>query len=51
MRCARCWRSCRYAILSGLKPPIVEPLVIVVGIILFGMLAGLLAVGKCCRCR
>lgn len=35
-----------HAILSGLKPPIVEPLLIVLGIILFGMLAGLIAVRR-----
>ena len=38
-----------HAILSGLKPPIVEPLAIVVGIILFGMLAGLIAVRSVAR--
>ena len=35
-----------HAILSGLKPPLVEPLLIVLGIILFGMLAGLIAVRR-----
>ncbi len=38
-----------HAILSGLKPPIVEPLAIVVGVILFGMLAGLIAVYRVVR--
>jgi ABC-type antimicrobial peptide transport system permease subunit len=38
-----------HAILNGLKPPIVEPLVIVFGIILFGMLAGLIAVRSVVR--
>ncbi len=38
-----------HAILNGLKPPIVEPLVIVFGIILFGMLAGLIAVRSVAR--
>ena len=38
-----------YAILSGLKPPILEPLIVVGGIILFGMLAGLLAVRQVVR--
>jgi putative ABC transport system permease protein len=35
-----------HAILSGLRPPLVEPLLIVLGIILFGMLAGLIAVRR-----
>jgi hypothetical protein len=38
-----------HAILSGLRPPIVEPIVIVMGIILFGMLAGLIAVHRVAR--
>jgi hypothetical protein len=38
-----------HAILSGLRPPIVEPVLIVLGIILFGMLAGLIAVGRVVR--
>ncbi len=38
-----------YAVLSGLKPPVIEPLVVVVGIILFGMLAGLFAVRSVVR--
>ena len=33
-----------YAILSGLKPPILEPILVVVSIIVFGLLAGMLAV-------
>ena len=35
-----------HAVLSGLKPPLLEPLVVVIGIIGFGLLAGLLAVGR-----
>ena len=35
-----------HALLSGLKPPILEPVFFVVGIILFGMLAGLMAVRR-----
>ncbi len=38
-----------HALLSGLQPPIVEPLVVILGIILFGMLAGLIAVGRVAR--
>ncbi len=38
-----------HAVLSGLQPPIVEPLLIVAGIILFGMLAGLVAVRRVTR--
>ena len=38
-----------YAILSGLKPPVLEPLIVVGGIIVFGMLAGLLAVRQVVR--
>jgi putative ABC transport system permease protein len=38
-----------HAILSGLKPPLVEPIVMVIGIILFGMLAGIIAVGRVVR--
>ena len=33
-----------HAVISGLKPPIFEPLLIVIGIILFGLIAGLFAV-------
>ena len=35
-----------HAVLNGLDPPIVEPILIVIGIILFGLLAGLLAVRR-----
>jgi hypothetical protein len=35
-----------HAIVSGLRPPIIEPLLIVLGIIMFGMLAGLIAVRR-----
>jgi len=35
-----------HAILSGLRPPLIEPLLITLGIILFGMLAGLIAVRR-----
>ena len=35
-----------HAVLNGLKPPVVEPMLIVLGIILFGMTAGLLAVRR-----
>ncbi len=38
-----------YAILSGLQPPVIEPLLIVLGIVLFGMLAGIIAVGRVVR--
>ena len=38
-----------HALLSGLKPPIVEPALIVIGIILFGLLAGLVAVRRVIR--
>jgi ABC-type antimicrobial peptide transport system permease subunit len=38
-----------HAILGGLTPPILEPLLIVAGIILFGMLAGLVAVRRVSR--
>ncbi len=38
-----------HAILSGLKPPLVEPLMIVVGIVFFGMLAGMVAVRRVTR--
>jgi hypothetical protein len=38
-----------HAILSGLKPPLIEPMVMVIGIILFGMLAGIIAVGRVVR--
>ncbi|MGI9474626.1 MAG: FtsX-like permease family protein [Rubripirellula sp.] len=38
-----------HALLNGLDPPIVEPLLVVLGIILFGMLAGLLAVRRVSR--
>lgn len=33
-----------YGILSGINPPWIEPLLIVIGIVVFGLLAGLLAV-------
>ena len=33
-----------HALINGLSPPVVEPLVILIGITLFGMLAGLAAV-------
>ena len=33
-----------HALLGGIRPPIVEPLLIIVGIIVFGLLAGLVAV-------
>lgn len=35
-----------YAYLSQLKPPVVEPLLVVLGILIFGMLAGLIAVWR-----
>ncbi len=35
-----------HAVISGLKPPILEPLIMIAGIILFGLLAGLLAVRR-----
>jgi ABC-type antimicrobial peptide transport system permease subunit len=38
-----------HAILSGLRPPLVEPVLMVLGIIVFGMLAGLIAVGRVVR--
>jgi putative ABC transport system permease protein len=38
-----------YAILNGIRPPILEPLLIVVGIIVFGMFAGLIAVRRVTR--
>jgi ABC-type antimicrobial peptide transport system permease subunit len=38
-----------HAIIGGLAPPIIEPLFIVAGIILFGMLAGLIAVRRVTR--
>ena len=38
-----------HAILNDLVPPVVEPLLIVAGIILFGMLAGLVAVRRVAR--
>jgi ABC-type antimicrobial peptide transport system permease subunit len=38
-----------YAWISGLKPPLLEPFLVVVGIILFGMLAGLIAVARVVR--
>jgi hypothetical protein len=38
-----------HAMFSGLRPPLVEPIVLAVGIILFGMLAGLLAVRRVAR--
>ena len=38
-----------YAIISDLKPPILEPLIVVACIILFGMLAGLFAVRQVVR--
>ncbi len=38
-----------HALVSGLKPPIVEPLLVIAGIILFGMMAGLIAVGRVVR--
>ncbi len=38
-----------HAVLSGLKPPIVEPLLVIAAIILFGMLAGLIAVRSVTR--
>ncbi|QDT13272.1 FtsX-like permease family protein [Planctomycetes bacterium K23_9] len=38
-----------YALLSGIAPPIAEPLVIVAGIIVFGMIAGLVAVTRVLR--
>jgi ABC-type lipoprotein release transport system permease subunit len=38
-----------YAILSGLKPPVTEPIIVIVGIIVFGLLAGMLAVRQVLR--
>ncbi|QDT01781.1 FtsX-like permease family protein [Rubripirellula lacrimiformis] len=38
-----------YSWISGLRPPIVEPLIVVLGIIAFGMLAGLIAVRRVSR--
>lgn len=38
-----------HALLSGLDPPVIEPLLIVAGIIVFGMLAGALAVRRVVR--
>ncbi len=38
-----------YAWTSGIRPPILEPVLIVLGIIVFGMLAGLLAVSRVAR--
>lgn len=35
-----------YSLLSGLRPPVVGPLLIVAGIIVFGMIAGLVAVRR-----
>jgi ABC-type antimicrobial peptide transport system permease subunit len=38
-----------HALLSGLQPPILEPLLVIAGIIVFGMLAGLIAVRRVAR--
>ncbi len=38
-----------HALVADLRPPVVEPVAIVLGIILFGMLAGLAAVGRVVR--
>jgi ABC-type antimicrobial peptide transport system permease subunit len=38
-----------YAILSGLKPPVLEPVLVVAGIIVFGLLAGALAARQVLR--
>ncbi|MEM6472879.1 MAG: FtsX-like permease family protein [Planctomycetota bacterium] len=40
-----------YTLLSSNRPPIVEPIVLVFGIFLFGLLAGLLASGRVARMR
>ena len=35
-----------YGIVSGIRPPVIEPLLIVLGIVVFGLLAGLTAVAR-----
>ena len=40
-----------YSITSGTMPPLIEPIVLVAGIVLFGLLAGLIAAGKVVRMR
>ncbi|KAA5538773.1 FtsX-like permease family protein [Roseiconus nitratireducens] len=38
-----------YAVASGITPPIVEPVLLLLGIVAFGLLAGLVAAGKVIR--
>jgi ABC-type antimicrobial peptide transport system permease subunit len=38
-----------YALSSGITPPILEPVLLVLGIFLFGLLAGLIAASKVAR--
>ncbi|MCO8122110.1 FtsX-like permease family protein [Stieleria sp. TO1_6] len=38
-----------HALSSGIRPPIIEPILLVLGIVVFGLLAGLIAAGKVVR--
>ena len=40
-----------HALSSGMTPPILEPIIVVLGIVAFGLIAGLIAAGKVVRMR